>query len=61
ELKIKELRALAERELGERFDLRAFHDTVLGQGALPLDVLEERIRDWIAERKGAVATLEALP
>ncbi|MGH7550956.1 MAG: DUF885 domain-containing protein [Gemmatimonadota bacterium] len=55
ELKIKELRALAERELGERFDLRAFHDAVLGQGALPLDVLEARIREWIAARSEAVA------
>ncbi|MGH7572968.1 MAG: DUF885 domain-containing protein [Gemmatimonadota bacterium] len=55
ELKIKELRALAERELGERFDLRAFHDTVLGQGALPLDVLEERLRDWIAAQSEVAA------
>ncbi|MGH7558311.1 MAG: DUF885 domain-containing protein [Gemmatimonadota bacterium] len=55
ELKIKELRALAERELGERFDRRAFHDAVLGQGALPLDVLEARIREWIAARSEAVA------
>ncbi|HKY59535.1 MAG TPA: DUF885 domain-containing protein [Gemmatimonadota bacterium] len=57
ELKIKELRAEAERELGERFDVRAFHDAVLGQGALPLDILEARIRDWIAERSDAVVTL----
>lgn len=54
ELKIKELRALAARELGERFDLRAFHDAVLGEGALPLDVLETRVRDWIrAQQKAA--------
>ena len=48
ELKIRELRANAERELGAKFDVRAFHDVVLRQGALPLDVLEKRVNDWIA-------------
>lgn len=47
ELKIKELRGLAEDALGDSFDLRAFHDELLGRGALPLTILEERIRDWI--------------
>ncbi|MEE8201934.1 MAG: DUF885 domain-containing protein [Candidatus Acidoferrales bacterium] len=51
EMKIKELRARAERELGERFDIRAFHDTVLGSGAVPLDVLEAIVEDWIARMK----------
>lgn len=51
ELKIKELRALATKELGQKFDLAAFHDAVLGQGAVPLDVLERQIRDWIAAQK----------
>jgi uncharacterized protein (DUF885 family) len=48
ELAIKELRADAEARLGDRFDIRAFHDAVLGNGALPLAVLETQVRDWIA-------------
>lgn len=51
ELKIKELRAFAEQQLGEKFDIRDFHDQVLGQGALPLDILDARIRAWVAEQK----------
>jgi uncharacterized protein (DUF885 family) len=47
-LKIAELRERARRELGDRFDIRAFHDEVLGAGALPMDVLEKRIDAWIA-------------
>jgi uncharacterized protein (DUF885 family) len=50
ELKIKELRALAEVSLGRAFDVRSFHDQVLGGGAVPLDLLEGRIRRWITER-----------
>jgi len=48
ELKIRELRAKAERELGDRFDLRRFHDAVLGQGSVPLDALEAQINAWIS-------------
>ena len=48
ELKIKELRAWAEKELGPGFDIRAFHDHLLGQGQLPLDLLEKRMRDWVS-------------
>jgi len=51
QLTILRLRERAKSELGERFDLRAFHDEVLGAGALPLDVLEQRINDWIARTK----------
>jgi uncharacterized protein (DUF885 family) len=48
ELKIKELRAYAEQALGEKFDIRAFHDQVLGNGAVPLNILESNIRSWVA-------------
>ena len=51
QLKILELRDRAQRELGPKFDIRAFHDEVLGAGALPLGTLEKRIDDWIAARK----------
>jgi uncharacterized protein (DUF885 family) len=50
-LKILELRELAKKELGEKFDLRGYHDLVLKDGALPLDLLEENVRAWIARRK----------
>ena len=47
-LKIQELRARAEEALGERFDIRAFHDVILGGGALPLEILERRVDNYIA-------------
>ncbi len=53
ELKIRELRALAEKELGEKFDVREFHDVVLRNGAIPLGILEGQVKDWIAGRKAA--------
>lgn len=51
ELTIKELRAEAEAALGEGFDVRAFHDYLLAEGAMPLDVLQERMRAWIAKQQ----------
>lgn len=51
QLKILELRDRAQRELGPKFDIRGFHDEVLGAGALPLGTLEKRIDDWIAAQK----------
>ncbi|NOZ40248.1 MAG: DUF885 domain-containing protein [Planctomycetes bacterium] len=47
ELKIRELRKMAEERLGERFDIRDFHDMILGSGAVPLDVLEVNTRVWL--------------
>ncbi len=47
ELKIKELRTRAEEALSTDFDIRAFHDVVLGRGAVPLDILEQGVLDWI--------------
>jgi len=51
ELKIKELKARAQRELGARYDVRQFHHVVLVAGALPLDVLDAEVNRWIASRK----------
>jgi len=56
ELEILKLRAYAKDELGDRFDLRAFHDQVLTGGALPLDLLSDRIHDFVAQQKASLAT-----
>lgn len=53
QLKISQLRAYAESELGGEFDIRAFHDQVLLGGAVPLDILEARIQGWVARLKSA--------
>jgi uncharacterized protein (DUF885 family) len=51
QMKISELRARAEKELGQKFDVRKFHTAVLGDGALPLDVLEAKVDRWIASQR----------
>ena len=51
QLKLLELKAKSQQELGDRFDIKAFHDQVLDSGALPLDLLEERINAWITQQK----------
>ena len=52
-IKIQELRAKAEAELGDKFDIRGFHDTVLGGGSLPLELLERKVDAWIEAQKAA--------
>ena len=54
QLKILELRELAKQELGDRFDIKAFHDMILNAGTLPLNILDARIKNWIKEQKAAV-------
>ena len=51
QLKFLELRARAEQALGDAYDIRAFHDTVLATGAVPLDILERTVDEWIAAQK----------
>ena len=52
-MKIQELRAKAEKELGEGFDIRGFHDTILGGGSVPLNILEIQVDQWIARMKAS--------
>jgi uncharacterized protein (DUF885 family) len=56
ELKIKELRARAREKLGTMFDLKEFHDVVLGSGPLPLDILEKNVDEWIAKQAAGAGT-----
>ncbi|MEF3817136.1 DUF885 domain-containing protein [Acinetobacter baumannii] len=53
QLKILELRELAKQELGDRFDIKTFHDMILNAGTLPLNILDARIKNWIKEQKAA--------
>ena len=55
ELKIQELRARSRQELGANFDLKEFHDVVLGSGALPLNILERNVNQWISDKKAHTA------
>ena len=56
ELKFKELRARSKKELGDQFDIREFHDVLLGSGAVPLDIVERNVDNWLAAKKKAAAT-----
>ena len=51
QLQIRELRTRAQSELGSKFDIRTFHDEILNGGTLPLDMLEGRTTQWIAQQK----------
>jgi uncharacterized protein (DUF885 family) len=53
QLKIRELRARAQQELGPRFDIRKFHDAILSAGSLPMDMLDARINRWIKREQAA--------
>ena len=61
QLEILKLRQFAKDQLGDKFDIRAFHDEVLGDGALPLDVLDKRLRDWVATQKPQSANSSLTP
>ena len=51
ELKIRKLRAKAENELGDKFNIRDFHDVVLGSGAVTLDILEKHVNTHIVDKQ----------
>jgi len=49
-MKMEELRKRAQDRLGGKFDIRGFHDTILGRAQMPLDLLDQRVNRWIAEQ-----------
>jgi uncharacterized protein (DUF885 family) len=51
ELKIRELRAYAQAALGDRFNIKEFHNLVIGSGAVPLDILEQMVEQWITDHR----------
>ena len=54
QMKIRELRTEAEKELGNKFNVRTFHDAVLEQGSVPLDLLQAHVEEWMKEQRGRV-------
>ncbi len=61
QLEILKLRQYSKDQLGDKFDIRAFHDEVLSGGALPLDVLSTRIHDWVGQQKAQAASAQVKP
>ena len=61
QLKILELRERAKKELGPKFDIKSFHDEILDGGAMPLDLLEERVNRWIKAQLPQSASTGSLP
>jgi uncharacterized protein (DUF885 family) len=61
ELEIRRIRAECEQRLGEQFDLRAFHDHLLGAGPLPLGILGTRMEEWCAARAAASSAAPTMP
>jgi len=61
QLKILDLRAMAEQKLGSRFDIRDFHDVVLSNGAVPLEILERQVNEWVAHTLAVGGPVEKSP
>ena len=61
QMEILSLRSQAQKELGAKYDIKSFHDEVLGAGPLPLEVLHTRVTAWIAAQKAAAGSAAARP